>query len=294
MARSGFVIKKAAPMGFCSGVRRAVAILERTAGERGPFQTLGPAVHNRQVVEKLAGMGVTVAGGPDKVSGTTVAVSSHGVSPGTLDELAKRGLQLVDTTCPIVHKAQAAARRLAGQGFFVIIYGDVDHPEVRGLMGWAGARCLATTNVNDVAGLETRPRRLGILSQTTQNATMYLQFVKDLVDMAGDRFTEIIIVNTICSATNKRQVAAARLAQRTDLMIVVGGRDSSNTRRLTEICGAEGVETHHVEIANEIKASWLQGKKRVGITAGASTPDSAVDEVIARLKQLSEGNKTLK
>ncbi len=262
--------------------------------ERGPLQTLGPAVHNRQVVEKLAGMGVTVAGGLDKITGTTVAVSSHGVSPTTLEEVAKRGLQLVDTTCPIVHRAQVAARRLAKAGFLVVIFGDAEHPEVKGLLGWAGVRSLAAMDVRAVAELKTWPKKLGILSQTTQNAAMYLKFVKDLIDAAGGRFTEISIMNTICGATHKRQMAAAKLARKTDLMMVVGGWDSSNTRRLAEICQADGVETHQIETASEIEASWLRGKRRVGITAGASTPDSAVDEVVARLKQLSEGKGTLK
>jgi len=292
VAENGFHIEKASPTGFCSGVRRAVTVLERTATERGPLQTLGPAVHNRQVVEKLAGMGVTVAAGLDKITGTTVAISSHGASPATLDEVAKRGLQLVDTTCPIVHRAQVAAKRLAKAGFLVVIFGDAEHPEVKGLLGWAGARSLATTNARDLTESGIWPRKLGVLSQTTQNAPMYIKFVKDLIDMAGSRFTEISIINTICGATQKRQMAAARLARRTDLMIVVGGWDSSNTRRLAEICQADGVETHQIETAGEIDAGWLKGKRRVGVTAGASTADSAVDEVVARLRQMSGGEGT--
>jgi 4-hydroxy-3-methylbut-2-enyl diphosphate reductase len=293
MTKKSLHVEKASIMGFCSGVRRAISILERKAAEAGPLQSLGPAVHNRLVVEKLAARGVGVAEGPDRIIGSTVAIPSHGIGPATLEELRKKGLRLVDTTCPIVRKAQMAAKNLAKAGFFVVIFGDPEHPEVRGLLGWAGTESLAVTDVQPVAKLENWPKKLGVLSQTTQNSAQFVRFIQGLLDIAQGKFAEIRIINTICATTHRRQEAAAKLTHKSDLMIVVGGKDSSNTKRLAEICRAGGVETHHVETAQEIEASWLSGKRRIGVTAGASTPDSSVDEVIARLKELSESKKDI-
>lgn len=279
-------IEKASAMGFCSGVNRAITILERKSKDEGPLQTLGPAVHNRPVVEKLASLGVSVAESVDKITGSGLAIPSHGAAPKVLDELAGKGLQLVDTTCPIVHKAQAAAAKLGKEGFFVVIFGDAEHPEVKGLLGWAGSQSLATRDISVLSRLEKWPRKIGVLCQTTQSAASFRQFVKDLVDLAEGKFSEIRVVNTVCNVTHRQQEAASKLAARTDLMLVVGGKTSSNTRRLAERCQAAGTETHQIEDASEIETPWLRGKKRIGITAGASTPGWSVDEVIARIKEL--------
>lgn len=274
-------IEKAAELGFCTGVRRAINILDRAGRELGPLSTLGPVVHNQQVMESLARRGISVAQGVDHIPGDIVAISSHGVSPQLVERLRERGLRIVDTTCPFVRRAQAAARRLASAGFFVILFGEGSHPEVEGVLGWAGGRGLATL---DVPRLEGAQRRVGILSQTTQSFAGFTRFVADFLDSNLSTLSELRIINTICDATRKRQRSALELAKRVDLMLVVGGHDSANTHRLAEICTATGVDTHLIERAVEIDPLWLRDRHRIGVTAGASTPDQAVEEVMARLE----------
>jgi 4-hydroxy-3-methylbut-2-enyl diphosphate reductase len=276
-------IEKAAELGFCTGVRRAIDILESTTRETGPVETLGPVVHNQQVIESLALSGVKVIESLDQVGGNILAVSCHGVSPQVLEKIEGRGLQMVDTTCPFVRRAQIAARRLANSGFSVVIFGERSHPEVQGVLGWAGGKGLATL---DVPTFDRTPKRIGILSQTTQSYSAFASFIAELAKSSLSRLSELRIINTICDATRKRQQAALELAKRVDLMLVVGGRNSANTHRLAEICSSAGVETYQIETAAEIEPAWIQNRSRLGITAGASTPDQSIEEVVARLKQL--------
>jgi len=276
-------IEQAAESGFCTGVRRAIDILERTARELGPVETLGPVVHNQQVIEKLAQSGIKVIESLDHVQGNILAVSSHGVSPQVLEEMRNRGLKVINTTCPIVRRAQIAARRLADAGFWVIIFGDENHPEVQGVLGWAGGKGFATM---EVSALGRTPRRIGILSQTTQSFSAFAHFIAQFAQSRLNRLSELRIVNTICDATRRRQQSTLELSKRVDLMLVIGGRSSANTRRLAEICSTAGVETYHIEGAVEIDPLWLQDRRRIGVTAGASTPEEAVEAVIARLEQL--------
>jgi len=184
-----------------------------------------------------------------------------------------------------VRSAQKAARRLAGAGFSVVIYGEANHPEVRGLLGWAGEHAIASMNANEVP-LESLLERVGILSQTTQNRLEFISFVNSLTARLLPGTREIRIINTLCQETLKRQSAAIELAKTSNLMIVVGGHNSANTRHLAEVCSPI-VQTYHIENADEIDAAWLHGKGIVGITAGASTPDEAIEQVIAKIKQLS-------
>jgi 4-hydroxy-3-methylbut-2-enyl diphosphate reductase len=276
-------IEKAAELGFCTGVRRAIDILESTAREIGPVETLGPVVHNQQVIESLALSGVKVIESLDQVGGNILAVSCHGVSPQVLEKIEGRGLQMVDTTCPFVRRAQITARRLANSGFSVVIFGEQSHPEVQGVLGWAGGKGLATL---DVPTFDRTPQRIGILSQTTQSYSAFANFIAELAKSSLSHLSELRIINTICDATRKRQQAALELAKRVDLMLVVGGRNSANTHRLAEICSSAGVETYQIETAAEIEPAWIQNRSRLGITAGASTPDQSIEEVVARLKQL--------
>lgn len=276
-------IERAVESGFCTGVRRAIDILERAARDLGPVETLGPVVHNQQVIERLAQSGIRVIESLDHVQGNILAVSSHGVSPQVLEEMRKRGLKVIDTTCPIVRRAQIAARRLADAGFGVIIFGEENHPEVQGALGWAGGKGFATM---EVSALGRAPRRVGILSQTTQSFSAFAHFIAQFAQSRLNRLSELRIVNTICDATRRRQQSALELSKRVDLMLVIGGRSSANTRRLAEICSTAGVETYLVEEAEEIDPLWLQYCSRIGVTAGASTPEEAVEAVVARLEQL--------
>jgi 4-hydroxy-3-methylbut-2-enyl diphosphate reductase len=284
MAEKKLKIEKADRTGFCFGVRRAINTLEKVTCERGGMETLGAVVHNQQVLQKLAKIGVKVVDNINAIKGDTVVTSSHGVSPDVEDKIRARGIKIISTTCPFVQRAQVAARRLAESGFFVIVYGNVNHPEVKGILGWAKGKGLATTNEKDIATLKPLPRRLGILSQTTQVPAQFAAFTKKVIDLALNKDSEIRIIDTICHDIRERQAAALELANRADLMLVVGGRSSANTNRLAELC-AEVTETHLIETAGEIKPTWLKGKKLVGVTAGASTDENTVEEVMKKLEE---------
>jgi 4-hydroxy-3-methylbut-2-enyl diphosphate reductase len=275
-------IEKASEMGFCFGVRRAIELVEKAARERGPLQTLGALVHNRQVVERLGKQGVTVAKNLDEIRGSVVAISSHGVGPEVLKRIKVQGLEIIDVTCPFVRKAQTVAQRLGKEGFWVLVFGDPSHPEVQAVLGWAGEKASATT---EIPKFSIKSKRLGILSQTTQNQERFANFVAGIIAAEPVKFSELRIFNTICDATHRRQVAALELARRVDLMVVIGSQDSANTRRLAEICASTGVISYHIETAAEIKPSWIRGQQRIGVTAGASTPDEVIDEVVLKLKR---------
>jgi 4-hydroxy-3-methylbut-2-enyl diphosphate reductase len=278
-------IEKTREIGFCYGVKRAIDILEKVSRERGGVETLGAVVHNQQVLQRLAEIGVRVIQGIDDIRGDTVAISSHGVSPQIEAEIRARHIDIINTTCPFTHRVQIAARRLAKNGFFVIIYGDADHTEVKGVLGWAGGRGVATLDEKVIARLDPLPRRLGVLSQTTQIPAHFTEFVKRLIDYAFTKDSELRIIDTICHDIRKRQAQALKLANRVDLMLVIGGQGSANTNRLAELCST-AAETYLIETAEEINPSWFQGKQRLGITSGASTPEPTMNEVLARLEGL--------
>lgn len=279
-------IEKAAKTGFCFGVKRAINMLEKVAREQGGVETLGAVVHNQQVLDKLAEIGVKIVDNIDDIEGNIVVTSSHGVSPDLENSIKAKHIKVVNTTCPSVRRAQVAARRLADEGFFVIIYGNAEHPEVKGILGWAKGKGLATLDEEPVAALEPKPRRIGILSQTTQVPAHFAGFTKKIIDLTLTKDSEVRIIDTICHDIPDRQAAALELARRADLMVVVGGRSSANTNRLAELC-AEVTETHLIEIADEIRPDWLEGKNLIGVTAGTSTSEESVEEVIKRLEEMS-------
>ncbi len=280
-------VKKARELGFCFGVRRAIKIIETAAKEHQGIVTLGPIVHNRLVVAKLAEMGVNVVSDLDQIQGGIVAIASHGVSPELLSQIQAHRLSVIDTTCPIVRSAQKAAHKLAEAGFGVVIFGEATHPEVKGLLGWAGDKAVATLDGERIANSRL-PRRLGILSQTTQSVSQFAEFTHKVIIGVCLYVRELRILNTLCLETQKRQEAALELAGESELMIVVGGRNSANTQRLAEVCSSS-VETHSIETAAEIEEGWLSRKQYIGVTAGASTPDEAIEEVILKLESLTSG-----
>ncbi len=275
-------IEKTSEIGLCFGVRRAIDIVEKAAREHGGVETLGAVAHNRQVVRKLAEIGVRVASDIDDIKGDIVAISSHGISPQLEEEIQSRHINIINATCPFVRRAQIAARRLARSGFLVVVYGDADHPEVKGVLGWADGNGIATLDDRFLVKYDHPPRRLGVLSQTTQIPVHFMVFIKKLIDSALDKDSEFRIIDTICHDTRNRQTAALELADKADLMLVIGSYTSANTNRLAELCSA-AAQTHLVETADAIQPSWLKGKKYIGVTAGASTAEQTVDEVIARL-----------
>ena len=278
-------IEKAEKLGLCFGVRRAIRLLKEAANKCGEIETLGPVAHNRLLVEALADLGVKPLNHLDQAQGRILAITTHGTSPAVLSDIKARHIRIIDTTCPIVRKAQNAARELAEAGFDVIIFGDAEHSEVKGLLGWAGGKGVAALEIKQIGSTVNSSSRLGIISQTTQIRSAFIKFVRQLVGAVGPEIEEIRVVNTLCKVTQGQQEAALELAGKSELMIVIGGANSANARHLVEICSPL-VETHAVETADEVKTSWLAGKRRIGITAGASTPDEAVEALVAKLRSL--------
>jgi 4-hydroxy-3-methylbut-2-enyl diphosphate reductase len=280
---------KAKELGFCMGVRRAVDMMEDAAGEMGPLTSLGSTVHNPQVVNRLRERGVEVIATLDAIDSRPVAITAHGVGPQVLRDLESRGAQIVDTTCPIVTRAQQWAKKLTDEGFGVIVFGDPEHKEVRGILGWANGKVVTmrTADELDAPLPDWMPSRIGVLSQTTETEGHFAAFVQKLLTVHMDDISELRVINTLCNATTSQQAATHDLAKEVDLRVVVGGRESANTRHLAEVSREQGVETYHVEGADEIDASWLSGHDKVGVAAGASTPDSVIDEVVERLYALA-------
>jgi len=277
-------IRKAEVLGFCVGVRRAVQLIEEEL-EKGPLATLGAVVHNPDVVRELERRGAKVIRALEEAPFKRVAITAHGVGEEVYRAAKERGFELIDATCPIVARAQRAARKLAGEGFDIVIFGEADHPEVQGILGWSHGRGLATLDPHLPVAI--RRRRVGLLAQTTKGEELFVQFVHEFLRRNIARLNEVRIVNTTCPETGRRYEAARELARWAELVLVVGGRNSANTRFLVEVCKGEGVETHHIEDASEIDPRWLEGKARVGVTAGASTPDEAIEQVIQRVEELA-------
>ncbi len=280
------IIKRSAKIGFCFGVRRALDMLEKEVLKSGGAETLGEIVHNDQVLRKLAKQGVKVARSTTDINGKAVVLGAHGVTPEVFDKIKARHLRIINTTCPYVNRAQVAAKRLADAGFFVIVYGDANHAEVQGILGWANNKGIATTNSGDIALLKKIPRKVGILSQTTMVPASFIEFVKNTIESIYGKDTEIRIVDTICHDIRERQAAALDLAGKVDVMLVVGGQESANTSHLAELC-AKAAKTYKIETAAELKPAWFKGKNNIGITAGASTADETIEEIVKKVSKLA-------
>jgi 4-hydroxy-3-methylbut-2-enyl diphosphate reductase len=283
-------ILRATEMGFCFGVRRAVEMMEEAVGERGEMVSLGSVVHNPQVVEKLRSQGLAVITDVADARNRPVAITAHGVARDVVEGLEQAGLEIFDTTCPIVTRSQQWAKKLTDEGYGLVVFGDPNHKEMRGVLGWANGKVLVVPAHQEPGELPADfPSRIGVLSQTTETEQRFSSFVKKLFETNMERISELRVINTLCHATTSQQAATMELAAQVDLMIVVGGRESANTRHLADVSRECGVETYHIERADEIDPAWLRGRAAVGVTAGASTPDYAIDEAVARLEALSAG-----
>ncbi len=271
-------------MGFCWGVRRAIDIMETAAVERGEIISVGPIVHNPQVVDDLSRKGIRLDKKPVDDS-SPVAITAHGVGPQVLEEVRATGAEIIDGTCPIVTRSQRWARKMAESGFTVLVFGDPEHREVKGVLGWAGDKGIAVRDGEPLpSGL---PSRLAVISQTTQSPERFSAFVSHLMQERVNDISELRLINTLCNVTSSQQHAARELANEVDVMLVIGGKASANTRHLLEVCQEEGTAAHHIETAAELTPGWFEGIERVGVTAGASTPDSAVESVVRRIQEIA-------
>jgi 4-hydroxy-3-methylbut-2-enyl diphosphate reductase len=318
-------IKLAKEMGMCFGVRDTLKFIDEAGQSRQRIDTLGTLVHNPQLVERLSKQGVEVVGGLDSVSAPTVAVTAHGAAPDVYRRAELSGLELLDTTCPLVTRVQQLAKRLMEEGNWVIVYGDAPHPEVIGILGWANSvfdeqstrnegsaevdgeagvkpkskiskfgarRAICAKSVEEIEAALTadgtpaaKIRRIALISQTTQNTEWFKEFVRDVVSRFLEHGTEVHAHNTVCLPTAKRQPAAVDLAKEVDVMVVVGGYESANTRHLRDIA-SEFCPAYHIERPEQLEEAWFQGVKTVGVTAGASTPDYVIKEVVYVLEDM--------
>lgn len=285
-------VVRAEQAGACYGVQRALDLALEAVEGGGSACTLGPLIHNPRVVARLEDHGVRAVGALDAaLPGETVIIRSHGVTPQVKRSVADRGLPMVDATCPHVARAQKAAANLAGQGMHVIVVGEEGHPEVEGLVACAKEACAAAgadpdSRVTVAATPADLPQILhepvGVVVQTTQTRAA----LDAVLQALHERGIQPTVKDTICFATRQRQEAAARLADEVDAFVVIGGRNSSNTTRLADICRARCPRTHHVESPDELDPAWFENCQVIGVTAGASTPEDQIAAVEAALRRL--------
>lgn len=270
--------------GFCFGVERAVEMVEDAVGEGArPIRSLGPLIHNAQEMERLGSLGVSTIDAAEEVSAETIAViRAHGVTPGVQKDLEERAAKVIDATCPFVTRVQHLAERAAKQGRDVVVAGNPDHPEMIGVVGYAPDNTYVVRDADEVAALPTLKRPI-VVSQTTIKLKTFLD-VAEAVRSKTDAEPEVI--NTICSATRDRQDAARALAGQVDAFYIIGGRHSSNSVKLLAVCQEQCERSYLIETPAEINAADLAGVNRVGVTAGASTPNWLIDQVINRLNEI--------
>lgn len=276
----------AAKCGFCPGVRNAISTAERILAEAGPQErvySLGPIIHNKDVVERLAIAGLQTVKSADQIDSGTVLIRSHGVAPQELDRLQDKHLHIVDATCVLVKRVQQIAKQLEEEGYEVVIIGEENHPEVQGVMG-----CVQhVVVVADEGDLDKLPsdKRLGIVCQTTQSPE---HFGRMLGAIGRGSFRELKVINTLCKEAVKRQESAIALCKEVDIMFVLGGLHSANTRRLAELCKNHNSATFHLQNWDELDKNVLFGKQVAGVTAGASTPSWVIDEFVKHLECFDE------
>lgn len=268
--------------GYCMGVRRAIEMALKVAAEEGrTVFTNGPLIHNPQALEELRAKGVVPLGEEEDVPPAPLIVRAHGVSLAAMERLERQACRLVDATCPKVSTIQKRIRDYSSQGYAVVIAGDADHPEVVGLKGHALGPAFVVSSPGEVEALPPLERIL-LVAQTTQDEETF----GSIRDRLVERFPQAEALSTICESTHRRQAEVRDLARRADAVVVLGGKNSANTRRLAEIARSLGAEAYHVETAAELPLDRLREKTRVAVTAGASTPEWIIEDAVRVLRAL--------
>lgn len=275
-------VKLAKSAGFCFGVKRAVDTVnsEIAKATNKKIYTYGPIIHNEEVVNEFKAQGVDVIEEGMDLYGIqpgTVIIRSHGVSREVQNNLMNSGFDVVDATCPFVKKIHRLVDEHSAAGYYVLVVGNPSHPEVEGIVGWInGDDYKVISNDSDLSFLENvKERKICMVSQTTYNHRKF----QDLVEIITEKGYDILVLNTICNATEERQVEASEISKEVDAMIVIGGKKSSNTQKLFEICKRECEDTYYIQTKDDLDLSVLQSIDNVGITAGASTPNKIIEEV---------------
>ena len=274
-------IKIAKKAGFCFGVKRAIDITFNLAKEDNKgLYTYGPLIHNPQVVEELKRKGVKTVENLTSADIRTIIIRTHGVSPEVYAETSQMGYNVIDATCPFVKKAQKFAQILNDEGYQVLIIGDKEHPEVQGLIGFAGGNAVVAGDADQLPALKNK---VGIIVQTTQPFDTFRKIVLQVLSTAR----EVKIYNTICDFTAQRVKETRELAKEVELMVIVGGKNSSNTNQLVKLSQDVCAKVYHIETAEEIKKEWFLGVENVGITGGASTPQWIIDDAVKKIREIS-------
>ena len=276
-------IKVAKYCGFCYGVKRAVELAQKAASEHVNGATLGPLIHNPQLIAELAAQGIACKESLEQFApGETVIFRSHGVGPEVYEQAEEKGLTIMDATCPNVRLAQKKAAEAAADGYFPIIVGEKNHPEVKSILKWAGKSAICVEYIKDISNVPQK-ERYGVIIQTT----FELQKFNDILQaLQEQRLGEYRVERTICLATSQRQQSAVELADDSEVMIVIGGRNSANTRHLFELVQGHCRQAYHIETADELNAAMFRGFTKIGITAGASTPDRLIKEAIVAMENM--------
>lgn len=269
------IVKRAQALGFCYGVRRAIKWAEEALKREKDVYVIGDLIHNAGEMQRLREKGLRVVDGIEQIPpGACMLVRAHGEDPEVIEKAKNKGIKVIDCTCSRVRRAQETALQLFQQGKKVLIFGDRNHPEVQGILGYIRGEGIVIESAKDTEGLDLR-EGAGLVCQTTKGGETFFQ----IASLLRGKIKDLVIHDTSCPEVEKRKEASRRLTKMVDLMIIVGGARSANTLRLKEVCEREGVECHLVERGEEVKEEWLKGKKRIGITAGLSTPLWEIEEV---------------
>lgn len=279
-------VKLVPALGYCHGVQKALRLASEALEDSKchPVYSLGSLIHNDQEVQRLEKLGLHVVSSLEGLNDGTLIIRAHGVPPEVFEEAERRGLEILDGTCTQVRRAQEAAKELLQAGKRVVVYGDRKHPETIGILGAVGGNAEVVENTQDARELSGPIRNIGILCQTTKSSEIFREICSILRERSEEKFVECR--ETACPMVWKRQGEAREIAADTDIMVVVGGRQSSNTRRLAESCEQSGAKTYSVETAEDLNPSWFPAGKSVGLTAGVSTPLWLVQQVESRLEEL--------
>lgn len=278
-------IKVSELIGFCFGVKKAVDLsTDALSRKKRRIFSVGPLIHNPQVVRELKDKGLVPTDNVEDISCGTIIISSHGAGAKLKDMQKKSALNIIDATCPFVKNIQGYVKRLHKEGYKVVVIGKREHPEVKALVDFTDKKASVIKDTEDAEKINLGGSKIGIVSQSTYSQSAFLAIVSILLKKP---FSEIRIYNTICKDTIRRQEAVRRLADVVDAIIVVGGKDSANTRRLFEVCREQKKMVYHIEDSTQIQPSWLMHKRSIGIASGASTPDWVVKDVIKKIRRYS-------